>query len=214
MIVVKICGLTHLDDALAAVDAGADLLGFVLVASSPRSVSLRCVDRIVGALRARGLDTPCVGVVAGMAPAQALRAREWAGFDLMQVHDPEPGSLAAALYPHVIVARQVTGPESLAGLERVPAYAYLLDARGPERRAEAGIPWDWRLLGQARLPRRTFLAGGLHPGNVAQAVREANPYGVDVASGVEAAPGRKDRAAVQRFVRAVREVDGGNETRV
>ncbi len=207
MTVVKICGLTNLADALAAAEAGADLLGFVLVPSSPRAITIEQAAEVVAALRARGVNVPCVGVVAGLTPSQALAARERARLDLLQVHDEDAEALAAALHPAVIVARRVEGAESLPGLARIPAFAYLLDSRGVERRSGAVAPWAWGLLHTAGLPGRVIVAGGLDPWNVAGAVRAARPYGVDVASGVESAPGRKDRAAVTRFIRAVREVD-------
>ena len=207
---VKICGLTNLDDALAATEAGADLLGFVLVESSPRYLDPGRAAEVVAGLRQRGVGLPCVGVVAGWALEQVRALKGQCGFDLVQLHGAASPATAAALYPGVIVARQVTGPASLAGLGAYPAFAYLLDGRGTEGREEKGQPWDWALLRTARIPGRVIVAGGLTPENVAQVVRQAWPWGVDVASGVEARPGRKDRVAVARFIRTVREVDGGS----
>ena len=204
---VKICGLTSLGDALAAAEAGADLLGFVLVQDSPRHVEPRRAAEIVAALRQRDVALPCVGVVANLPPGQARALRQQCGFDLIQLHGAEDPAAAAELHPAVIVARRVTGAGSLVGLANYPAYAYLLDARGVERRDAAPATWDWRLLRKAAVRGRVIVAGGLAPENVSQAVRLARPWGVDVASGVEAHPGHKDRAAVARFIRAVREVD-------
>ena len=204
---VKICGLTTLEDALAAAKAGADLLGFVLVPSSPRRVTPEQAAGIVAGLRGCGVRLPCVGVVAGLAAVEVRELKRRCGLDLMQLHDEEAPEVAAALYPEAIVARAVAGPEALADLGRYRAYAYLLDARGPGPRTGPARPWDWRLLRSVALPGRIIVAGGLTPENVAEAVRVARPWGVDVASGVEAAPGRKDRAAMARFIRAVREVD-------
>ncbi len=209
---VKVCGLTTLEDALAAAEAGADLLGFVLVPSSPRRVTPEQAARIVAGLRARGVRLPCVGVIANLGAAEAQQLKSGCGFDLLQLHGNEGPEVAAALYPGVIVGRAVSGPESLADLARYRAYAYLLDSRGAEARRGPAGPWDWRLLRSVTLPGRVIVAGGLTPENVAEAVRLARPWGVDVASGVEAAPGRKDRAAMRRFVRAVREVDDADET--
>jgi phosphoribosylanthranilate isomerase len=203
---VKICGLTALDDALAAAEAGADLLGFILVRTSPRYVHPSRAAEIVAGLRREGVTLPCVGVVAGLplAGVQGLICR--CGFDLVQLHGGEGPEVARALYPRAIVARQVSGPASLEGLSGYPAYAYLLDSRGATQRAEGAAVWDWRLLRGAGIGGRVIIAGGLTPENVAAAVCVARPWGVDVASGVEAQPGRKDRAAVDRFIRAVREV--------
>ncbi len=207
MTAVKICGLTRLDDALAAVDAGADLLGFVLVEPSPRYVSPEQVSRIVAELRRRGVTRPCVGVVAGLAVERILAIREQCGLDLVQLHGDESAEVVAALSPRVIVARRMVGAETLRELTGLLAFAYLLDARGADRRAAGPATWDWRQLRGTRLPGRIIVAGGLVPENVAEAVRVARPWGVDVASGVECAPGRKDRAAMTRFVKNVREVD-------
>jgi len=214
MTVVKICGLTRLDDALAAAEAGADLLGFVLVESSPRFVDPGRAGEIIADLRARGISLPCVGVVAGLPAGEGRRLKERWGFNLMQVHGEGEEDLISDLYPEVIVARQVCGLQSLVSLARIPAFAYLLDARGIDRRHGGAVTWDWQLLQEVRIPGRVIVAGGLRPGNVAEAVRAARPYGVDVASGVESEPGRKDRAAMVEFVRTVREVDREEEDRV
>ncbi|MGQ9682806.1 MAG: phosphoribosylanthranilate isomerase [Anaerolineae bacterium] len=204
---VKICGLTTLEDALAAAEAGADLLGFVLVRSSPRYVEAASAGEIVAELRRRGMRALGVGVVAAKGD---LFKQGWqdSGFDLLQLHGPGAEEAAAVLGPRAILARQVTGPDALASLPALPVYAYLLDGHGLARQAgERGL-WDWGLLAAARVPGRVMIAGGLDPQNVGAAVRAARPWGVDVASGVETQPGRKDPAAVARFVRAVREVDG------
>ncbi len=202
---VKVCGLTNLEDALAAAEVGADLLGFVLVASSPRAVEPGRAWELVAALRARGVLQPCVGVAAGVDSAGA-RVLLGEGLDLLQVHGAEGAAVAVDIPGTVIVARQVSGAASLEGLAGLPAFACLLDARGVERQGTAA-PWDWRLLEGARIRGRVIVAGGLRAGNVAEAVRAARPWGVDVASGVESAPGRKDQRAVARFIRAVREAD-------
>ncbi len=211
MTVVKICGLTQLDDALAAVEAGADWLGFVLVATSPRYVAPERAREIVAGLHRRGVKAPCVGVVVGQPLTHIQALKEECGFDLIQLHGAESRDVVAALLPGVIVACQVTGAESLAALAGYPAYAYLLDARGADRRVAEPATWDWSLLRTAGLHGRIIVAGGLRPANVAQALRVARPFGVDVASGVECAPGRKDHLAMASFVRIVREVDNEGE---
>lgn len=211
MTIIKICGLTRLDDALAAVDAGANLLGFVLVESSPRYVTPAQAATIIAALRQRGIATPCVGVVANLSVARVRALKQECGFALMQLHGDEGHKMVAALYPEAIVARRVTGAASLTALARYHAFAYLLDARGAERQPGAVQTWDWRLLATAHLPGRVIVAGSLRPDNVGAAVRLARPYGVDVASGVEQAPGRKDWAAMASFIKTVREVDNDDD---
>lgn len=211
MTIIKICGLTRLDDALAAVDAGADLLGFVLVEQSPRYVAPSQATTIVAALKQQGIATPCVGVVANLSAARVRALKEKCGFALMQLHGNENPDTVAALYPEAIVARRVTGAASLTALASYHAFAYLLDAQGAERQPGAVQTWDWRLLATSHLPGRVIVAGGLRPDNVGAAVRLARPYGVDVASGVEQAPGRKDWAAMASFIKTVREVDNDDD---
>ena len=207
MTVIKICGFTQLDDAMAAVDAGADLLGFILVRSSPRYIAPERAADIIAGLRQHGVTAPCVGVVANL-PLQRVRSlKQQCGFTLMQLHGRESRRTAAALYPDAIVARQIKGAASLSALAQYHAFAYLLDGRGAAGRtgrAKLGL----EPAGSIALPRpRVMIAGGLRPDNVGAVIRQACPYGVDVSSGVEVSPGCKDRAAMERFVRNVREVE-------
>ena len=159
---VKICGLTTLEDALAAAEAGADLLGFVLVRSSPRYVEAASASKIVAELHRRDVRALCVGVVAA---SGYLAERHWQGdgFDLLQLHGPGAEEAAAALGPRAILAWQVTSPDALANLPALPVYAYLLDGHGLTRQAgERGL-WDWGLLAAAKVPGRVMIAGGLNP---------------------------------------------------
>jgi len=211
MTFVKICGLTCLDDALAAAEAGADLLGFVLVAQSPRYVAPAQAAEIIAALRQRGVSTPCVGVVANRTVDEVRAIKSTCGFALMQLHGGEDPQVAAALYPDAIIARQVTGRDSLIRLATFRAFAFLLDAQGAERTATSRQTFDWQLVSQVSLPGRVIVAGGLCPENVGMAVRQAKPYGVDVSSGVERSPGHKDRDAIVRFIQAVHEADNAED---
>jgi phosphoribosylanthranilate isomerase len=208
---IKICGITRLDDALAAIDAGADLLGFVLVESSLRHVAPSQAATIIAALKQRGIATPCVGVVADLSVARVRAIKQACGFTLMQLHGDENADTVAALYPEAIVARRVAGAASLTELASLRAFAYLLDAQGAKRQPGAAQAWDWRLLTSTHLPGRVIVAGGLRPDNVGAAVRQARPYGVDVSSGVEQAPGRKDWAAMASFIKTVREADNDDD---
>jgi phosphoribosylanthranilate isomerase len=212
MICVKICGITNLVDALAAVEAGADLLGFILYPKSPRYVRPGAVGEMVAALRLHGWMPRLVGVFVDE-PADFVRATlDLTGLDLAQLHGDEEPAAFASLAGRVFKALR---PVSLdAALAAAAAWAPLASADGPQVLIDAYDPHayggtgqraDWTLAAQVaqRFP-RTLLAGGLTPENVAEAVQTVQPWGVDVASGVEAAPGRKDHDKVRAFVRAAK----------
>lgn len=200
-VVVKICGLTNLEDARHAWRAGADLLGFVLVAGTPRYVKPEAAATLVRALRDEGCGALMVGLFAHESPAAVRATAEVCGFDLVQIHgDPSPAETAALGVP-ALVARRVRGNIDWAPLAAYRAWGYVLDGYDPVRLGGTGRTWDWALA--ADRPEgtgRVLIAGGLTPENVAAAVRAARPWGVDVSSGVESLPGRKDPNRVARFI--------------
>ncbi len=214
---VKICGITNLEDARLAVDAGADYLGFILWPGSKRSIGLEAAAAISRALRQAGSCPILVGVFvneSGPAMAAALAA---AGLDAAQLHGEEVPALigdpASPVYGRAYKGlRPATQAEAEAEAEwflpperdeRLPAL--LLDAYHPTLRGGSGRQADWAMAAQvaARVP-GLMLAGGLTPDNVAVAVRQVRPFAVDVASGVEHQPGRKEPSGVRAFVAAVR----------
>lgn len=198
---VKICGLTTLADACAAWQAGADLLGFIFVAGSPRCVTPARAADIVRGLRGEGCDALAVGVFAGMPIDEVRRTAEAVGLDLVQLHGDETPAQAAEAGRPVIMARRVRGRVPWEDLARYEAWAYLLDSHVPGRLGGTGRAWDYGVAAEGRPEgARVILAGGLDPDNVAAAVRAVRPWGVDVATGVEIAPGRKDAARMVQFV--------------
>jgi len=209
MVRVKICGITNLEDALAAAEAGADLLGFVFYPPSPRYVTLERAREIIAALRQSvgAVREPPLLTVGVFVDEELSRVREaiWkCDLDYAQLHGGEPPAYVAALGGRAIKALRV---RSAADVERLGAYqaaAYLLDAYHPTKPGGTGEVWDWGLAVAAKRYGPVILAGGLTPDNVAQVVRRVWPYGVDVSSGVESAPGEKDHDKMRRFVAAVR----------
>jgi phosphoribosylanthranilate isomerase len=204
---VKICGLTTLEDARHAWRAGADLLGFVLVPSSPRYVPPEALERITRALGEEGCSALRVGVFAGEGPEEVSRLAEACALDLVQLHGGACAPFLARLNRPAIVARRVAGRPPWEG-SFPGAWAHLLDTYVPHRLGGTGRTWRWDLLAGAPAAAsalRLIVAGGLTPENVRDAVRVARPWGVDVSTGVEAAPGRKDPVKVARFVAHVRE---------
>jgi phosphoribosylanthranilate isomerase len=201
---VKICGLTSPEDAVAAVEAGADAVGFVFWPKSPRAVTPERAAQIGRALPAAVVR---VGVFVDAPEPEMARVAELAGLDLLQLHGNEAPAAAGALCRPAWKALRV-GPgfvsrDALPWAGRVSGL--LLDTKADDAPGGTGRTFDWALARRAR-EHASFLmlAGGLTPANVAQAIRAAAPDGVDVSSGVESAPGRKDVDKLRAFVAAAR----------
>ena len=203
---VKLCGITRLEDALAAVDAGVDALGFVFVPGTPRFITAEAGRMIRSAL------PPFITTVGLFVDAEPAFVEEYLRVSRVQVAqfhgDESPGVVASYRdRVRVIKAFRVRGPETLAALAgyRDSVDAILLDAFVAGAHGGTGARFDWDLAIEARSAGRPLiLAGGLNPENVAEAVRRVNPYAADVSSGVEVSPGRKDPAKVRAFLEAAR----------
>jgi len=212
MVKVKICGITNWGDARRAVESGADLLGFNFVATSPRYVTPAKARRIVKKLPAR---VSAVGVFQNENEAKMLEIARKVGLDQLQLHGDERPEEVARLKRRlgVIKALRVKKPFRAGQLTAYKgADAILLDAYSRKARGGTGKTFDWQIARQARRAgRRIFLAGGLTPENVAEAIRTARPYAVDVCSGVESRPGKKDAAKMRGLMSAVKA--SGRKTR-
>ena len=198
---LKICGITRPTDAEQAVRLGATALGFVFWPDSPRAVTTERAAEIVAALPA-GITT--VGVFVNQAPEAIRQTVAKAGIGVVQLHGDEPPSDGASL--GATVFRAVT----LENFETVRAAwpgdtIFLLDAADPVRRGGTGRRVDWERASEIARHTRVILAGGLTPENVADAIATVRPFGVDVSSGVEAAPGVKDAGKMARFLASARE---------
>jgi phosphoribosylanthranilate isomerase len=212
MIRVKICGITSLDDALRAADAGADALGLNFVEGTPRYVTPAAAAAIVAGLP----PFVCpVGVFWDHALEHVVAVVDECGLGAVQLHGSEPPEIVAAMPRPVLKTIKVREPDDLAQLDRYKPAAFLLDSHTRWSEGEARTPISWTLARGAAARGRVILAAGLTPETVAEAVRVARPWGVDVSSGVEAAPGRKDPAKVVRFIRAARAAaeDAGEDDR-
>jgi phosphoribosylanthranilate isomerase len=205
---VKICGVTRLEDARAAWTAGADALGLNFYPRSPRYVEPATAAALA---RTRPALGALVGVFVNESP-ELIRARvRECGLTAVQLHGDEPPEACTGFGVPVIKALRVRGPEDVA---RARTYVgagdvatLLLDGAAPGY-GGGGVTFDWSLVARlvdVGVP--VLVAGGLTPANVAEAVRATRPYGVDVASGVEASPGIKDLEAVRAFIRAARSVN-------
>ncbi len=199
---VKICGITNLADGLAALEAGADALGFVFYEKSPRAVTVEQAAEIVRQLPPFVMK---VGVFVNPAPDLVVRASSECGLTLLQFHGDEPPDFCRQFGLMSMKALRVRDADSLQTLMDYATDAWLLDAYSPEKLGGTGETFNWDLATQAQSwGRPIFLAGGLTPDNVGEAVTRVKPFGVDVSSGVESEPGRKDHAKVKAFVQAAK----------
>ena len=200
---LKICGITRLDDARHAVDEGATALGFVLWPRSPRFVSDRQVEQIVGALPA---SVTTVGVFVNQGLDGILMTMARTGLSMVQLHGDEPSLYASALrWP---ILRSVTLETCVDRMEVWPAETtFLMDAANPERRGGTGETVDWTKVAALAKGHRLVLAGGLTPENVGEAILAVHPYGVDVSSGVEDGPGLKNAKKVSLFLSHARKAE-------
>jgi phosphoribosylanthranilate isomerase len=195
---VKVCGLTRVVDVAAAVDAGADAVGFVAVPGSPRVVSLREVGRLAA-------DVPVTTVILtmGLSVEQAHRVMAATGVDAIQPYGPAAGEVAAAV---AATGKLVLLPGPPSPLDWVadlpPGVVPLFDTPGGVLPGGTGETFDWSAVGDVE--RDFVIAGGLGPHNVAAAVRALSPWGVDASSRLEQAPGVKDHGKVAAFVREAR----------
>ncbi len=201
---VKICGLTNLADAAAATAAGADLLGFIFAAASPRRVTVATVAEL-----ARQLPAHVVRVGVFVNPSEDLvrQAISECGLGLLQFHGEETPEFCTQFGLMSVKAFRVRDERSLPALVDYPTDAWLLDTYAEKQLGGTGQTFNWELAVAAKDLGRgkpIFLAGGLTPENVAAAVRRVRPFAVDVSSGVEISPGRKDHSKVAAFIQAAK----------
>jgi phosphoribosylanthranilate isomerase len=193
---VKICGITNRDDALAAVEGGASALGFNFYPPSPRYIAPEPAQAILAVLPPGILK---VGVFANEPAASVVLLAGQLGLDIVQLHG-ESAEVPAGL--RVWRAVPVAPGFDVASLDPLPAEAFLLDAPSGSVYGGTGRSFDWSLARGARRP--VILAGGLDETNVRRAIEEARPWGVDACSRLESAPGRKDRRRMAQFLKAAR----------
>jgi phosphoribosylanthranilate isomerase len=199
---VKICGITNRRDAELAAEAGADALGFIFVPDTPRYVNSDTARGIIKDLSP--WITP-VGVFADHPIEEVEHLMHHCGFLTIQLHGLESPEYCRSLTGSVIKAFRVGGGQGLPDLQAYRVQAYLLDTFVEGRVGGTGKTFPLELATRAKAYGHVIVSGGLTPENVAQAIRKVGPYGVDVSSGVEMEPGRKDPQKVRDFVARVRE---------
>ena len=200
---VKICGITNGPDAEAAVEAGADALGFVFYSQSPRAVDVEVAAAVIRALPP---FVAKVGVFVDAALPTILEIAGQCGLDTIQLHGGESPELCGRIPLKTIKAFRVQNEAVLAELKRFNTSAWLLDGYVAGQPGGTGATFNWTIARQAcALGRPVILAGGLTPANIREAIRQVRPYGVDVSSGVEARAGKKDFAKLRDFLAAAKQ---------
>ena len=209
---VKICGLRTIDEALIALEAGADLLGFNFYPASPRFIRPFTCARLITRIRDRGLTGVFVGVFVNQSADEISVILNECGLDLAQLSGDETTETLEALGERAFKALRPASVEDLEECERnYPrrsiAPAWLIDGYRRGAYGGTGKKADWKLARAIAQRSPILLAGGLNPENVSAAIRDVRPWGVDVASGVESVPGEKDPRKVMDFIGAVRQFE-------
>ncbi len=200
---VKVCGITNYEDAVSALDAGVDALGFNFFQDSPRYIRPEDARSII---RRLPVFAATVGLFVNVAdPARVSSTAHAAGVRILQLHGDETPEYCRALAEWTLIKAVRIGESGPASaLEEYPVQAFLLDAKDDVLFGGTGKPFDWNLVNGLKRTRPIILAGGLRPDNVREAIRIVTPYAVDVCSGVECAPGKKDAAKLKQFMDEVR----------
>jgi len=201
MVKVKICGITNLEDALMAVEAGADALGFVFFQGSSRYIS---PEEAAAVIRLLPPFVQTVGLFVNEDIATVNLIAERCGIDIVQLHGEETPEYCVTVKRRVIKAFRVKDASTLDDLTNYRVAGYLLDAWSSSAPGGTGTTFNWDIAAKAAVSHRIILAGGLTPENVTGAIEAVKPYAVDVSSGVEAAPGKKEREKVMSFIRNAR----------
>lgn len=201
MVKVKICGIKTIKDALAAMEAGADLIGFNFYRKSPRSIDVGTCRWVMSTMR-RYAHITYVGVFVNASAAEIRATLDTCGLQLAQLHGDESPELMQELCGKGFKALRGI-PPSLVGFAREDAPALLVDAAVKGAYGGTGVATDWRSAAELAKQYPILLAGGLTPENVQAAIGQVKPWGVDVASGVESVPGVKDAVKMKAFVKAV-----------
>jgi phosphoribosylanthranilate isomerase len=199
---IKICGVTNASDARVAADAGADAIGLMFYSGSPRQITMEVAQEISRSLPASVIKT---GVFVDPDPSEVFAAIQLCNLNLLQFHGAETPEFCQQFGVMTMKAFRVQNADSLAALSDFRTDAFLLDSYVAGKSGGTGETFNWDMAVKAKqFGRPIFLAGGLTPENIASAIRAVEPFGVDVSSGVEFSPGRKDPEKIRAFIAAAR----------
>jgi len=200
---VKICGITNVEDAMLAIEAGADALGFVF-ASSLRRITPEEARNIIAHLPPM---VQKIGVFVDENPETINSISDFCSLDWIQLHGSEPARVRELINRPVIKGLRIKDESSLQALETYNDYFLLLDSYHPEKSGGTGIVSDWDLVSRVARQRPIILAGGLNAENISEAIGRVKPYAVDASSGIESYPGKKDRSLVKQFITRAKEIE-------
>jgi phosphoribosylanthranilate isomerase len=200
---IKFCGTTNLEDALKAASLGVNALGFIF-APSPRRIEPEAAKKIILSLPRTLLK---VGVFVDEEAKEVQRVAGYCGLTALQFHGKESPEYCRGFSLPVYKAIPVKDLESLTDMERYPDVSILLDAYSPAQAGGTGSSFPWEIAIAAREKRNFILSGGLNPSKVGEAIRKVRPLGVDVCSGIERTPGRKDLSKMIEFIEEVKKAD-------
>jgi len=202
---VKICGITNYEDASAAMDMGADLLGFNFYPESPRYVTLEKAAAIIIKLPA---FIDIAGVFVNASIEQINETNSLCQLDWVQLHGDETPEFCRLFLSHNVKTMKAIRVKDQTDIKKAESFftdAILLDAFDPERYGGTGVSFDWNIIGH--IGKRVFLAGGINPDNAAEAVK-LGVYGIDVCSGIEAEPGKKDHKKMKQLFKNIQHLRG------
>ncbi len=206
---IKICGITSIEDAGKAASLGVDALGFIF-APSPRRVGPDAAQGIIKVLPRTLLK---VGVFVNEDREEVQRLAEYCGINALQFHGEEMPGYCRNFFRPVFKALRIKDLEDLEDMEDYRDISILLDTYSPVHAGGTGLPFPREIALEAKKRRNFILSGGLTPGNVGEAIQTVRPWGVDVCSGVEAIPGKKDALKMAEFVKEVRKIDGDTRSK-
>ncbi len=202
MVRVKICGITNENDASSAAGLGADALGFIFYKGSKRYIDPKEAGRIISSLPP---FVSAVGVFVNQSIEEIKEYARLSGIDTVQLHGDETPVFCEEVPYKMIKAVRVKDAVNIAEVELYPVRAILFDKHSDEMYGGTGSRFDWGVLKGLEISKKIILSGGLTPENVSQAVRLVKPYGVDVSTGVEDAPGKKNHEKMRKFIEAVKD---------
>ena len=199
---IKICGVTNIEDALKVVELGADALGFVFYEKSPRKITKEKAKEIINSLP-KGIVK--VSLFVDELEEKVNEIASYCNFDILQFHGDETPDYCKKFPQKIIKAFRIKDKESLANIPKYEVDYYLLDAYSEELPGGTGRTFNWDLAKEAKeFGKPIILSGGLNPENIIEAIEEVSPFGVDVSSGVELSPGKKDHKKLEEFMTKVK----------
>lgn len=202
---IKICGIINVEDALKATDLGADALGFVFYEKSPRKIAKEKAKEIIDSLPKEIVK---VGLFVDELEEKVSEITSYCDFDILQFHGDETPDYCKKFPQKIIKAFRIKNKESLANIPKYEVDYYLLDAYSEVAPGGTGRTFNWDLAREAKkFGRPIILSGGLNPKNIVEALKKVSPFGVDVSSGVESSPGKKDHRKLKEFITKVRDFE-------